>query len=155
MHIILLSSDKRLQNIPNLLAYYEMNFLILPLKNQNHYFKDCLWGLPSGSALKNLPANAGDTGLIPDPGSPMCRGATKSLCHKSWASPLDAGSHNYWAHEQQLRKPTHPKPTFCNKNRHRSEKPMHHNEEQSLFAATRAKPHGNEDVARPKIINNK
>ena len=25
-------------------------------------------GFPSGSVVKNLPANAGDTGLIPDPG---------------------------------------------------------------------------------------
>ena len=25
-------------------------------------------GFPGGSVVKNLPANAGDTGLIPDPG---------------------------------------------------------------------------------------
>ena len=29
-----------------------------------------LTGFPDGSALKNLPANTGDTGLIPDPGCP-------------------------------------------------------------------------------------
>ena len=27
-------------------------------------------GLPGGSMVKNLPANAGDSGLIPDPGRP-------------------------------------------------------------------------------------
>ena len=27
------------------------------------------WGFPSDSVVKNLPANAGDKGLIPDPGS--------------------------------------------------------------------------------------
>ena len=27
-------------------------------------------GLPGGSVVKNLPASAGDTGLIPDPGRP-------------------------------------------------------------------------------------
>ena len=29
-----------------------------------------LTGFPDGSVLKNLPANTGDTGLIPDPGCP-------------------------------------------------------------------------------------
>ena len=28
-----------------------------------------IWSLPGGSMLKNLPANAGDTGSIPDPGN--------------------------------------------------------------------------------------
>ena len=28
------------------------------------------WGLPPGSVVKNLPANAKDTGLVPDPGRP-------------------------------------------------------------------------------------
>ena len=27
-----------------------------------------MWGLPGGSVVKNLPANAGDTGSVPDPG---------------------------------------------------------------------------------------
>ena len=27
-------------------------------------------GFPAGSVVKNLPANAGDTGSIPDPGGP-------------------------------------------------------------------------------------
>ena len=27
-----------------------------------------LWGFPGGSVVKNLPANAGDTGSIPGPG---------------------------------------------------------------------------------------
>lgn len=44
MHIILLSSNERLQNIPNLFVYYEMNFLILPLKNHNHYFLKTVFG---------------------------------------------------------------------------------------------------------------
>ena len=35
-------------------------------------------GLPGGPVVRNLSANAGDTGLIPVPGSsdPMCLGAT-------------------------------------------------------------------------------
>ena len=27
-----------------------------------------MWDFPGGAAVKNPPANAGDTGLIPDPG---------------------------------------------------------------------------------------
>ena len=29
--------------------------------------KSKLWGFPDGSGVKNLPANAGDTGLTPEP----------------------------------------------------------------------------------------
>ena len=32
--------------------------------------KDTTWGLPGGSVVKRLPANAGDTGSVPDPGRP-------------------------------------------------------------------------------------
>ena len=32
--------------------------------------KDTQWGFPGGSAVNNLPANAGDMGSIPDPGRP-------------------------------------------------------------------------------------
>ena len=39
-------------------------------------------GFPGGSVVKNPPANAGDTGLIPDPGGShilSCRGAAKPI----------------------------------------------------------------------------
>ena len=32
---------------------------------RNYEIKIGLWGFPSGPVVKNLPANAGDTGLIP------------------------------------------------------------------------------------------
>ena len=35
----------------------------------NKAFKKRSGGFPGGSLVKNLPANAGDTGLIPSPGS--------------------------------------------------------------------------------------
>ena len=38
-------------------------------------------GLPGGSVVKNPPANARDTDVIPDPGGPTCRGATGPECH--------------------------------------------------------------------------
>ena len=39
-------------------------------------------GSPAGSVVRNLPANAGDTGLIPDLGrSYHAEGAAKSMSH--------------------------------------------------------------------------
>ena len=34
----------------------------------DNYFVCFISGFPGGSVIKNLPANAGDVGLIPDPG---------------------------------------------------------------------------------------
>ena len=34
-----------------------------------------------GSVVKNLPANAGDIGLFPDPGRSKCQGATNPVHH--------------------------------------------------------------------------
>ena len=36
---------------------------------------------PGGSVVKNLPANAEDTGSSPDPGRSHMHGATKPVCH--------------------------------------------------------------------------
>ena len=36
---------------------------------------------PGGAVVKNLPDNAGDTGLISGPEDPKCHGATKPVCH--------------------------------------------------------------------------
>ena len=44
-------------------------------------FKRKGWGFPGGSVVKNPPANAGDTDLIPGPEIFHCRGATKPMCH--------------------------------------------------------------------------
>ena len=40
------------------------------------------WDFPGGTVVENLPANAGDTGLIPGLEDPTCHGATKPMCHK-------------------------------------------------------------------------
>ena len=50
-------------------------------------------GCSGGSVVKNPPANAGDTGSIPDPG--RCQGATKSVGHNYCACALEPGSCNY------------------------------------------------------------
>ena len=43
--------------------------------------KEIFQGFPGGSVVKNLPANAGDTGSIPDPEDPKCCGTAKLICH--------------------------------------------------------------------------
>ena len=43
--------------------------------------KKKLGDFPGGTVVKNLPANAGNTGLSPGPGDPTCRGATKPVYH--------------------------------------------------------------------------
>ena len=68
---------------------------------------------------------------------PTCHGATKPVHHNYWAGTLEPVSHDYWACVPQLPKPVHLEPVLCNKRSHRNEKPMHHNEEQPLLAATR------------------
>ena len=55
-------------------------------------------GFPGASVIKNLPAKAGDTSLIPD--------WEDSTCH--WACAPETRSCNDWAHVLQLLKPEHP-----------------------------------------------
>ena len=52
-------------------------------------------GFPGGSALRNLSANAGDTGSVLDPEDPMCHRAAQpihhqllSLCSRAWEIQL-------------------------------------------------------------------
>ena len=78
--------------------------------------------------MKNLPANAGDMGLIPGPEDPTCLGAAKPVGHRYWACA---------------------EPTIHSKRRHSSEEPM---------CAARELPHSqhpdkarsSEHTARPK-----
>ena len=69
--------------------------------------KNCVnGGFPGGPVVKNLPANAGDTGSVPGLGrSYMPYGASKPVCHNCWACALEPTNHNYWAHALQLLKP--------------------------------------------------
>ena len=39
------------------------------------------WDFPGGTVVKNLPANAGDTGSSPVQEDPTCHGATNPVCH--------------------------------------------------------------------------
>ena len=42
------------------------------------------WGSPGGPVVEHLPANVGDSGLIPGPG--RRHGATKPVHRNSWAT---------------------------------------------------------------------
>ena len=44
-------------------------------------------GVPAGSVVKNLPANAGDTGSIPGSGSSPGEGNGNPLQYSSWRIP--------------------------------------------------------------------
>ena len=54
-----------------------------------------LSGFPGGSVVKNLPASAGDTGLIPDPGGSHGPQATKPVSHSYPVCALELGSCNH------------------------------------------------------------
>ena len=58
--------------------------MVLVLKLLHVFCCVCVFKIldfPGGPVVKNLPANAGNTGWIPGPGRSPCYGATKPLCH--------------------------------------------------------------------------
>ena len=82
-------------------------------------------GFPGGAVVKNLPANAGNTGSSRGPGRSHMPQRTKPVRHNYWACPLGPASHNYWALMPQLLKPMGLEPVLRNKRSHRNEKPAH------------------------------
>ena len=84
-------------------------------------------GFPSGSVVRNLPANAGDAGVIPDP----------ERVHMPWSNeapapeprsphplePMQQRSHNEKETPQQENSPNPHPQTLCNQG-----KPTHSNE---------------------------
>ena len=63
--------------------------------NRNNYFLFRRKGFPGSSVVKNLPANAGDTGLIPGPGRSTGGGNSDPLQHSSLGKSMDRGM--WWA----------------------------------------------------------
>ena len=108
---------------------------------------------PGGAVVKNPPANAGDTGLSPDPGrshmpqSNQAR-APQLLSLRSRAREpqlLSLHATTTEAHVPTARAPQQEKP--------HNEKPTHHNEEQPPLAATRESPHAATKTQCSKKIN--
>ena len=103
----------------------------LELSQSSWHSLNLVRGFPGDSVAKNLPANAGDTGSIPDPGR----------SHMPWGNK---------AHESQLVKPmcprAHARPT---RQATTTKSPCTTGELPLL--ATREKPRSKEDPAQPKI----
>ena len=81
------------------------------------------WGFPGGAVVKNLPANAGDTGSSPGLGR-------SHMPHAEQLGP--------WA---TITEPAHLEPVLHNKRGRDSERPAHRNEEWPPLATTRESPH--------------
>ena len=62
-------------------------------------------GFPSGSVVKNPPANKGDMDSIPDLGRSHMPWSREPIHHHHWACLLKPRSRNYWAHRLQQLKP--------------------------------------------------
>ena len=79
-------------------------------------------GFPSGTVVKNPPANAGDMGSSPGQGRSHMPWSNKACVPQL----LNLRSK---AREPQLLKPARLEPVVCNKRRHHNEKPVHRNKE--------------------------
>ena len=51
-----------------------------------------IWGFAGGSVVKNPPANAGDTGSIPELGRPPGDGNGNSLQYSCLGNPMERGA---------------------------------------------------------------
>ena len=60
---------------------------------------------PGGAVVRNPPANAGDTGLIPGLGRSYMPRSNEARAHNYWVCTLEPMSHNYWACMPQLLSP--------------------------------------------------
>ena len=87
------------------------------------YLKKATLGFPGGAVVKNLPANAGDTGSSPGLGRSHIPHAAERL--GPWAT---------------ITEPARLEPVLRNKRGHDSERPAHRNEEWPPLAATRESP---------------
>ena len=59
---------------------------------------DLVWDFPGGSVVKNLPANAGDTGSIPEWGRSPGGGNGNPLQYSCQDNPTDRGAWRATAH---------------------------------------------------------
>ena len=55
-------------------------------------------GFPSGSVVKDLPANAGDSGLIPGSGRSPREGNSNALQYSCLGNPMDGGAYRVTVH---------------------------------------------------------
>ena len=98
-------------------------------------------GLPSGSVVKNLPTNAGDTDSIPVQEEPKFCGATKPM--RPAPKPVLWSLCNYGTPQAQaLRSATRAATAIRSPHTAGKSSPPHRNKKS---------PHNNKDLAQPKI----
>ena len=95
-----------------------------------------------GSVVKNPPADAGDTGLIRDPGG-------SHMPQSNWTRAPQLLSLCAGAWELQLLKPTWPRPVLPTNRSHHSEKPTSWNKELPLLG--KKSPCRNKNTTQSKI----
>ena len=61
----------------------------------DNYFVHFILGFPGGSVIKNLPANAGDVGLIPASGRSPGEGNGNPLQYSCLENPMDRSLADY------------------------------------------------------------
>ena len=82
-------------------AFYPHSSLA-PISASDHSSKALFYlGFPGGSVVKNLIANAGDTGSIPGSGRSLGEGNGNPLQYSSLGNPMDRGA--WWATVQRDR----------------------------------------------------
>ena len=72
-----LSANRSLEHFPELLVFREIHSVV---------------GFPGGSVVKNLPANEGDTGLIPGAGRSPGVGSSNLLEYSCLGNSMDRGA---------------------------------------------------------------
>ena len=108
-------------------------------------------GFHGGSVVKNLPANAGDTGSVLGVEDSTRCAAAKPMRRNYWACALEPGSCSYWTHVPQLLKSTYPRAHAP-----QQEKPPQWEaralplERSPRSRQLEKSPHSNEDPAQPE-----
>ena len=123
-------SGGRVNPIPVTPWWLDMDVLI---SKKNHF-----QGFPSGSVVKNLPANAGDTGSVPDPG--RFPHATEQL--SPWATTSETVLWSLCSTTKKL-------PQW------EAHAPQLESGRVASTCSTRESPPSNDDPAQPKTTNNK
>ena len=70
IHLPVNKADDKHKGSLSIYSFYSARIVpfVLPIKKGTNHLNSSFGGFPGGAVVKNLPANAGDTGLSPGPG---------------------------------------------------------------------------------------
>ena len=112
-----------------IMVHFSQQVLRATFKTYHNRKKIRLQDFPGGTVVKNLPANAGDTGSSPGLGRSHMPPSNQARVPQLLSLCSRAHEPQLLAHVPQLLKPVHLEPLLCEKRSHRNEKPTHHKEE--------------------------